>query len=72
MEATGISIDCLSGNDIGRWVKYYPSVGPRQTGRIKSWNEKWVFVVYNCDHNFDRYQDYTAATTDPNDLEFIR
>jgi hypothetical protein len=44
--------------------------GEKERGRIKSWNEKWIFVVYRCDHQWDRFQDFTGAATDPEDLRF--
>jgi hypothetical protein len=67
-----IDITKLTESDKGRWVRYTPSAGPRECGRIKSWNEKWIFVVYNSDGNFDRYEEYTACATDSAQLEFIR
>ena len=42
-----------------------------EIGRVKSANDKWVFVVYNCDSQWERFEDYTAAATDPNDLRIL-
>ena len=64
-----MKISNLTQRDVGRWVEYH-SFGKQERGRIKSWNDKWVFVVYNCDQNWDRYQDYTGCATDPEDLVF--
>lgn len=65
-----IDISKLSKKDIGRWVRY--SSSPKdEAGRIKSWNDIFVFVVYNCDEDdedWDNYQNYTAAATKPEDL----
>jgi hypothetical protein len=55
----------LTAADIGRFVIYLPS---RTKGRIKSWNHEFVFVVYSPDGNWDRFEDYTAAATRPEDL----
>lgn len=66
-----MDIQNLTKEHIGKWVKYTPSAGESEVGRIKSWNDRWVFVVYNCDHNWSDYQDYTAAATNPKDLIFI-
>ena len=65
-----IEINALNDSDVGRWVEYCPRVGDREKGRIKSWNDKFVFVVYNCDDNWGDYQNYTAAATYPNALSF--
>ena len=66
-----INIKELNKEDIKRAVIYTDSVGEKTPGCIKSWNNKWIFVVYNCDDDWDNYQNYTAAATDPYDLEFI-
>jgi hypothetical protein len=42
----------------------YLSHGKTEHGIVKSISDKnHVFVVYHCDGNWDRYQDYTAART---------
>ncbi len=65
-----VDIKKLTEKDRGRWVKYTAQHGAEEFGRIKSWNEKYVFVVYKCDNQWDRYSDFTAAATDPEDLTF--
>ncbi len=64
-----IDIAKLTKDDIGRWVVYDK---PHRTekGRLKSWNDFWVFVVYKCNHQWDKFQDYTGCATKPEDLEF--
>ena len=52
----------------GMWVLYEPK---GEIGRVKSTNEKWVFVVYNCDGQWDDYNNYTAAATKPDDLRVL-
>lgn len=53
---------------IGEWVKYIPSAGLDEIGRVKSWNDEYAFVVYSCDNNWDRFKDYTACATRLEDL----
>jgi len=53
---------------VGTWVLYKPK---GEIGRVKSTNNTWVFVVYNCDHKWDNYEDYTAAATSPKDLRIL-
>lgn len=65
-----IDVAKLRKEDIGKWVLYTPSYGKTEKGRIKSWNEKWIFVVYACAGEWDRFQDYTGAATHPKDLRF--
>lgn len=66
-----IDITTLFKEDIGRWVVYKPSFGDPEKGRIKSWNDKFIFVVYKCDSQWDRFQDFTGCATNPEDLKFI-
>lgn len=65
-----ISIDSLKRADIGRWVKYTGGYNSTEYGRIKSWNEKNIFVVYKCDNQWGRFKDFTGAATSPKDLIF--
>jgi len=60
----------LRKTDARRWVEYCPSAGPKEKGRIKSWNERWIFVVYHCGGDWNSFQNYTAAATEPEDLIF--
>ncbi len=66
----GLRIEKLSKSDKGAWVSYKSHGSPDEKGRIKSFNDRWVFVVYNCDDDWDNYNNYTAAATDPRDLTF--
>lgn len=52
----------------GQYVHYAPGHGKKENGRVKSITEHAVFVVYNCDGNWDHYKDYTGANTNPKDL----
>ena len=67
-----ININKLTNKDVGREVIYTDGVRAEQFGRIKSWNDKWIFVVYKCADDWDNYQDYTGAATDPSDLRFVK
>ena len=64
-------IKLLTIKDVGRWVEYTPSHGGSEVGRIKSWNDKWIFVVYNCANQWKDYKNYTAAATLPEDLTLL-
>ena len=65
-----IDIATLRKEDIGKWVLYEGSGGEKEKGRIKSWNDNCIFVVYACDGQWDRFQDFTGASTKPEDLRF--
>lgn len=64
-----IDIAKLTKEDIGRWVVYEDGF-KKEKGRIKSWNDHYIFVVYKCNHEWDRFQDYTGCATSPEDLRF--
>ena len=65
-----IDITTLRKEDIGRWILYTPYAGGSEKGRLKSWNEKYIFVVYRCYGEWDKFQDYTGNATSPKDLRF--
>ena len=65
-----MKIPGLKRQDVGRWVLYNDGHGKLEKGRIKSWNDKFIFVVYKCDNQWDRFTEYTGCATDPNDLVF--
>jgi hypothetical protein len=64
-----IHIHDLSLGDIGRWVEYR-SHNRVEFGRLKSWNNSFIFVVFKCDEQWDRYWDFTGQSVNPEDLEF--
>ena len=63
-----IDITKLTDKDIGKWVIYISGYGKEEKGKLKSWNDKYIFVVYHCANQWDRFQDFTAAATNPRDL----
>jgi hypothetical protein len=63
-----VRIEDLTDEDIGRWVIYTAPHGKQEIGRIKSWNEQFIFVVYNCAGEWAEFDNYTAAATKPDDL----
>ena len=65
-----INISDLKNEDHGRWVVYEGHGDFKEKGRIKSWNNNFIFVVYKCANEWDRFQEYTACATDPEDLSF--
>jgi hypothetical protein len=64
-----MDIKTLTEKDIGKWVIYTPTFGDKELGRIKSYNNIFIFVVYNCNKEWDRFQDYTGCATRPEDLK---
>lgn len=67
-----VDIKKLTEEDIGRWVIYRDSFDRRpEKGKIKSWNDKYIFVVYKCANEWGRFKEYTGVATRPEDLEFI-
>ena len=64
----------IKGLRIGSKVHYQPShYNPNEyeNGIIKEIRDNItdaVWVVYNCAENWDKYQDYTSAKTNINDL----
>ncbi len=65
-----IDVKALKKEDIGKWVLFTDGCGKHEKGRIKSWNDVWIFVVYNCDFQWDKFQDYTGCATRPDELDF--
>ena len=58
----------MNAEMVGRWVKYTNGSGKDEYGRIKSWNSRYIFVVFNCDNKWDKFQDYTGCAVNPEDL----
>lgn len=70
-----IDITTLTQEDVGKWVIYKPfhaKEDPDQweEGKLKSWNDVNMFVVYHCNNEWNRFQDFTGAATDPADLDW--
>jgi hypothetical protein len=65
-----IDINKLNNNDIGKWV-LYDNGFKKERGKIKSWNDTVIFVVYHCDNQWHNFKDYTGAGTFPEELNFI-
>jgi hypothetical protein len=64
-----IDLASLFKEHVGAWVIYDDGF-TKEKGRIKSWNDKFIFVVYKCDAQWDRFQDFTGCATNPADLRF--
>jgi len=64
-----IDLASLFKEDIGRWVLYDDGF-KKEKGRIKSWNAEFIFVVYKCAGEWERFQDFTGCATNPEDLRF--
>lgn len=68
-----IDIKKLTEKDIGKWVSYTGNFDRAvEKGKIKSWSGKYIFVVYKCADEWDRFKEYTGVATLPEDLEFQR
>lgn len=69
-----IDIKDLTIADVGRWVVYTGNAGEIERGKIKSWNNSTIFVVYNANGNWDlnHWKDYTGASTNPSDLDWSK
>lgn len=65
-----INLKSLTKKDIGRWVIYDDGIGNVERGRLKSWNDHFIFVVYKCNHDWDNFTDYTGNATFPDDISF--
>jgi len=75
-----IDIAKLTKEDVGKWVEFIDIVmddvcfaGKRkkERGRIKSWNDKYIFVVYRCNGEWDRFEEFTGVATNLGNLEFV-
>lgn len=67
-----IHISDLKPEHVGQWVRWrggHPD--HREEGRIKSWNERYVFVVFKCDDNWERFEDYAGQSCDPSNIDFM-
>lgn len=60
----------LGPQDLGKLVDTAVT-GETERDRIKNWTDKYVRVVYNCDSQWQRFQDFTGCATDPSDLTFL-
>lgn len=67
-----LKLNGLNDKDKGRTVWYIPSFGEPEIGVLKSWNDKYVFVVYpgNNDDKWANWKNYTAAATKPEEVTF--
>ena len=73
-----INLDKWTKDFVGKWVKYtgygldYLShkVDRNKIGKIKFRSGSGIFVVYECEGNWNKYGDYEAVPTEAKDLEF--
>lgn len=66
-----IKINTLTEDSKGKWVEYTGGVGEKEKGKIKSWNDNWVFVVYKCNNEWDRYYNFTGVATNFKELNYV-
>ena len=67
-----IAIKDLQESDIGRWVEYRGSGGEVEQGKLKGWNDRFIFVVYKCAGQWTKFKLYTGQATKPEDLHFLK
>ena len=65
-----IAIKSLTTDDIGEYVIYRENSPEMERGRIKSWNDRFIFVVFKCNNEWDRFKDFTGECVCPEDLTF--
>jgi hypothetical protein len=53
----------------GDYCHYTRSDGGKENGRIKSIGEEYAFVVFRCNKEWDKYEDYTGQRTQLSDLK---
>lgn len=57
------------GDSVHYAPEHYKKHGKYENGVVKSISENGnVFVVFNCNNEWHRFEDFTAANTSPNDL----
>lgn len=61
----------LSTADTGRWVWYRPIFGEWEKGRLKTWNEGYIFVVYGDKALHNRWLTEASQPTQAECLDFI-
>ena len=67
-----IDITKLTEEDKGRRIRYTSKGGDKvEIGRLKSWNDKYIFGVYNSASDDPEWEKFTGAATDPADLEWV-
>lgn len=61
--------DLKKGDNVHYMPDHYKSQGKFENGVVKSIAPNGgVFVVYNCNGEWDNFENYTAANTNPRDL----
>lgn len=66
-----INIGQLTPRQVGEYVTYTDGVGDTERGRLKSFTDTTVYVVFKCGDQWDNYQNYTGQGCSPADLVFI-
>ena len=65
-----INTQMLRPSDVGKWVIYTNGVGETERGKLKSWNDNNLFVVFQCNNEWERFQDFTGSSCNPKDVHF--
>lgn len=54
----------------GTLCHYSPNHGQKQNGKVKSIGENYAFVVFHCNNEWDKYEDYTGQRVDLDSLRY--
>ncbi len=67
-----IKIKNLTDKDKGRWVIYGVDnqYCVHEEGKILCWNSSTIFVVFKCNGEWSKWEEYTAEGCCPEDLTF--
>ena len=65
-----IDIAKLTQENVGNWVKYKDGSGLTELGKLRSWSNKYIYVVFRCDDQWSKFMDFTGVPTNPQDLTF--
>lgn len=48
---------------VGDYVHYSPDFGKNENGRVKSIRVDVIFIVFNCNNEWDNFMEYTGQNT---------
>lgn len=72
MDDLNVRLDELSDKDVGRWIIWLdPNLQTTKKGRLKSWNNLFAFVVFNCNDQWNKFQNYTPEACAPKECRFL-
>ncbi len=66
-----IDLTKCSEADVGRWVRFDYQHGESVYGKFRYSSEKYAFVVFSCNSDWDNFQAYTSESCDPEQCTFV-